>query len=85
MRADMPGRLVPLKICDGVIEAKLYVSMLKAYGIYAFAATEFAGTVPYMRAPTEGIELKVVDTDLEAARELLTQIDADQSDSPKGA
>lgn len=73
----MPGRLVKLTVCNGVIEAKLYISMLEAYGIYAFAATDLAATVPYMRASTEGIEIKVVDSDLAAARELLADIEGE--------
>lgn len=73
----MPARLVTLTVCDGAIEARLYVSLLQAYGIYAFAATELATTVPYMRAPTEGVEVKVVDSDLAAARELLIDIEGE--------
>ena len=69
------GRLVTLTVYYSVIEAEVCVSMLTAYGIYAHAMTHFARNASHLMTAGGGIEVKVVDSDLEAARELIAAAD----------
>ncbi|MGH7004678.1 MAG: hypothetical protein ACREIP_12080 [Alphaproteobacteria bacterium] len=72
----MQGKLVILTVYYSIIEARICVSMLQAYGIYAFAALELPGNAPHLMTTLGGIEVKVVDSDLEAAKALLADIEA---------
>jgi hypothetical protein len=70
------GRLVTLTVYYSVLEAKMCVSMLEGYGIYAFAPTEMLGNAPQFMTAFGGIEIKVVERDLDAAKALLADVQA---------
>ena len=50
--------------------------------MFAFAPTETVGNAPYLTTALGGIEIKVVDADLEAAQALLADINTADGPAP---
>lgn len=72
------GQLVVLKSCDSQIEMKVLISTLEAYGIYA---TDFSH-LRDSQLPGDwgGFPVAVIDSDLEAARAILVDIERAATD-----
>ncbi|PRD43981.1 hypothetical protein C5748_09060 [Phyllobacterium phragmitis] len=78
----MDRELVTVTVYYSLIEAKICVSMLQAHGIYAFAPTEVANNAPHMMIAFGGIPVMVIDSDYEAAKDLLADI-REKADLPE--
>lgn len=80
----MGGRLRLLTTCFSIVEARICVSKLDAYGVYALAPLQFVTVHPHLMIMHGGVPVWVLEQDLETAQALYAAIeDDDATDAPR--